>query len=114
MEKSIVSHDKPNVDPRWFWDFDVAKIDWCKSYKTIIARIIERGDESEWQELMRFYGRDKVVNALKNEIVFLPDYSIDDVCKYFNLKREHLLCYIRKQSRPGRWIWMLDEEFKDF
>jgi len=75
-----------------------------KSYKTIIARIIERGTTLERQELLKFYGRDRVVNALKNEIVFLPDYSIQDVCKYFDLNREDLLCYIRKQSRPGRWI----------
>jgi len=104
MKSSLSISDKPSVDPRWFWDFDFAKIDWLKSYKTIIARIIERGDKSEWQEIVRFYGRDKVIDALKNEIVFLPDYSIEDVCTYFDLKREDLLCFTRKQSRPGHWI----------
>ncbi len=96
--------DRPNVDPRWFWDFDFGKIDWRKSYKTIIARIIERGDDNDWQEITRFYGEEKIVNALRNEIVFLPDYSIGDVCKYYHLNPEDLLCYTRKQSRPGHWI----------
>ena len=100
----VAVQERPDVDLRWFWDFDVTKIDWRKSHRTIIARIIERGTSTEWQELLRFYGHDKVINALKNEIVFLPDYSIPDVCKYFNLKREDLLCYTRKQSRPGYWI----------
>jgi len=83
---------RPDVDPRWFWDFDFAKIDWQRNYKTIIARIIERGDNADWQEITRFYGEEKIVNALKNEIVFLPEYSIEDVCKYYRLKPEDLLC----------------------
>ncbi len=104
MQKHISIHERPNVDRRWFWDFDFDKIEWQKSHKTIIARIIERGDKTEWQEITRFYGLDKVLNALKNEIVFLPEYSIEDVCDYYHLKKEDLLCYTRKQSRPGHWI----------
>lgn len=96
--------DRPNVDPRWFWDFDFGKIDWRKGYKTIIARIIERGDKTDWLEITRFYGEEKIVNALKTEIVFLPDYSIGDVCNYYNLKAEDLLCFSRKQSTPQHWI----------
>ncbi|HZY82096.1 MAG TPA: hypothetical protein VFE50_21375 [Cyclobacteriaceae bacterium] len=96
--------NRPNVDLRWFWDFEVSKIDWRKSYKTIISRIIERGSPSEWKELTKFYGEDKVVNAIKNEITFIPEYILQDVCNYFHLKKEDLLCYTRKQSRPGHWI----------
>jgi hypothetical protein len=47
-------------------DMDYARIDWQGSYKTIIARMIERGKEKEWDELVRFYGRDKVRHALKD------------------------------------------------
>lgn len=43
-------------------------------------------------------------DALKNEIVFLADYAIKDVCTYFQLREEELLCFRRKQSRPGHWI----------
>lgn len=91
-------------DHRWFWDFDYNQIDWQKSYKTIIARILERGEKSEWQELILFYGKQKVLTTIQNEIVFLPDYTIEQVCTYFNLKKETLLCYMRKQSRPGPLI----------
>jgi hypothetical protein len=95
---------KPNLDKRWFWDFDYDQIDWQASYKSIIERIIERGNKQEWEELIRFYGRDKVINALKNEILFLPDYAIENVCQYFPIRKEEMKCYIRKQSRPGHWI----------
>ncbi|MEI9920439.1 MAG: hypothetical protein WDO14_16830 [Bacteroidota bacterium] len=97
-------HDRPNVDLRWFWDFEVTNIDWRKSYITIIERIPERGSRPEWQELTKYYGNDKVVNALKHEITFLPEYILQDVCSYFHLNKEELLCCTRKQSRPGHWI----------
>jgi len=97
-------NSKPAFAPKWFWDFDYDKIDWQASYKTIIARIIERGTEGEWMELIRFYRRNKVLNALKNEIVFLPDYSIEEASNYFSIPKEEMLCYIRRQSKPGYWI----------
>jgi hypothetical protein len=95
---------KPALERKWFWDFDYDKMDWQASYKTIIARIIERGGEKEWMELTRFYGRDRIINALKNEIPFLPDYAIKDASAYFSIPKEQMLCYTRKQSRPGHWI----------
>lgn len=95
---------KPRFEPKWFWDFDYDKIDWQASYKTIIARIIERGGETEWQELIRFYGREQVINALKNEISYLPDYAIQEASHYFSIPKEQMLCYTRKRSNQGRWI----------
>jgi hypothetical protein len=95
---------KPVLAAKWFWDFEYNEIDWLASYKTIIARIVERGSEKEWIEIIRFYGRDKVLNTLKYEIPFLPDFAIDEVSKYFEIDKEKMLCYTRKQSKPGHWI----------
>jgi hypothetical protein len=95
---------KPDLSPKWFWDFDYDQIDWLASYKTIIVRIIERGNEKEWIELIHFYGRDKVLDTLKNEILFLPDYAIDAVATYFSIAKREMVCYTRKQSRLGNWI----------
>ena len=95
---------KPDLAPKWFWDFDYNKIDWQTSYKTIIARILERGNEKEWKELIRFYGRERVMSVLKNEIVYLPDYAIEEVSRYFPIPKEEMLCYTRRQLRPEHWI----------
>ena len=97
-------HIKPPFASDWFWDFDYNKMDWQASYKTVIARIIERGGEQEWEELIQFYGREKVMNALRNEITYLPDYAIDEASYYFSIPKEQMLCYIRKQSKPRHWI----------
>lgn len=43
-----------------FWDTDVTKIDWEHQYKSIIKRIFERGNLQEKEEIIRFYGKEKV------------------------------------------------------
>ncbi|HTJ14741.1 MAG TPA: hypothetical protein VL547_22035 [Dinghuibacter sp.] len=95
---------RPNLARRLFWDFDYESIDWQEAIVTVVQRVMERGNEDEWQELFRFYGRDKVVDTLKYDSNFLPDYAIEKVCRYFGLKPEDLRCYWRKKSRPGYWI----------
>ena len=94
----------PNLPKHLFWDQRYDEIDWTGGYRSVIARVIERGGQKDWEEMLRFYSRPKVVNALLNEIKYLPDFSIEDVCNYFNLRKEELLCYTRKQLRKGHWI----------
>lgn len=101
---SNLLNNAPPFDRKWFWDFDYYKMDWQASYKTVIARIIERGPENQWRELVKFYGKQKVMNALINEIPYLPDYSVEEVSKYFSIPKEKLLCYSKKLSRPTHWI----------
>lgn len=104
MEEKVVITDKPDLPRRLFWEFRYDDIEWKEEYRTVIARVIERGTPDNWTEIIRFYGEAFVINALKNEIVFLADYAIKDVCAYFQLREEELLCFRRKQSRPGHWI----------
>ena len=66
--------DKPDLHKKYFWEFRYDEIDWVKSYVMVIQRIIERGEENDWQEIIRFYGKEKIINALLNEVKFLPDF----------------------------------------
>jgi hypothetical protein len=102
--KAVVRNPKPDFPRGLFWDFNYDKFNWQKGYVTVIQRIIERGNTADWQELIRFYGRDKIIESLKNEITFLPDEKIDEASVYFKLNKEELLCYIRKQSQPKLWL----------
>jgi len=43
-----------------FWDTDINSLDWDKYYKAIIRRVFERGNSSEKEEIVRFYGPEKV------------------------------------------------------
>jgi len=98
------SENKPNFRRRLFWEYDFDHIDWQKEASGIMSRVIERGTHHEWGELVQYYGEAKVIGSLKNDIVFLPDEVITDVCEFFKLKPDDLLCYIMKQSQKGHWI----------
>ncbi|MEP7233618.1 MAG: hypothetical protein ABI691_25380 [Ginsengibacter sp.] len=104
MGRKASIQDKPDLPRRLFWEFRYDDIEWRKEYLTVIERVLERGTPEEWAEMIRFYGETQVIDVLKKELKFLPDYAIEDVCAYFPLPKEELLCYTRKQSRPGHWI----------
>ncbi|AJH14322.1 helix-turn-helix transcriptional regulator [Myroides profundi] len=60
---------KPNISlltPALFWDTDINKINWTKQYKSVILRIFERGNETDKEEIVRFYGEDKVNEVLRS------------------------------------------------
>ncbi|NQX54026.1 plasmid maintenance system antidote protein [Pedobacter panaciterrae] len=43
-----------------FWDTDFDQINWKDQYKSIIERVFERGNNEEKQEILNFYGKEKV------------------------------------------------------
>lgn len=49
-----------------FWDTRMEKIDWTDQKKAVINRVFERGNETEKNEIIRFYG-EETVNAILNE-----------------------------------------------
>lgn len=52
-----------------FWDTDILSIDWKKYDKAVIRRVFERGDSSEKEEIIRFYGADKVKDVVGKELL---------------------------------------------
>lgn len=95
---------KPNLAKSLFWDFDYDNLDWNRSYKTIIERVLDKGSPEEWQELIKFYGYQHIVRALKLDIPYLSDMTMDAVCNFFELKPQQLKCYTKKQLHQGHWI----------
>lgn len=70
IEKQKSQKQTPNLKllrQSLFWDTDLNKIDWSKQYKAIIQRIFERGNQQEQEEIIRFYGTNKVETALKSK-----------------------------------------------
>jgi len=45
----------PNIRKMLFWDTDFDKIDWGIHRDSIIQRVLERGNETEKEEILRFY-----------------------------------------------------------
>jgi addiction module HigA family antidote len=50
-----------------FWDTKLENINWEQHYKYVIKRTFEKGNEEEKNEIIRFYGKDKVEQVLKHQ-----------------------------------------------
>jgi len=94
----------PDLPKRLFWEFDYETLDWQRSYRTIIERVIEWGSEEEWANMLHFYGRESVIKALKEDIPYLTDKAVETTCAYFQLSKTELNCYTKKQSQEEHWI----------
>lgn len=95
----------PKIHPKFFWDTNFRKLDWEKACIPIIARIIERGGQNEIDEIIKYYSREKIVNTIRDEIHFLPNYAIDRAIDFFpELKKEEMHCYLNRKDRTYNWI----------
>lgn len=64
-EKNHILPNLAHIRPVVFWDEDFPYIDWNRNEKKIIRRIFERGNEIEKQEIISFYGKEKVLSVLQ-------------------------------------------------
>ena len=74
-----------NIRKVIFWDTDINKIDWDKNSKSVIKRILERGNQKEINEIISFYGRKKIsaeVTKINNNT--LPSFQ-------YNIKKYNLM-----------------------
>jgi len=59
-----------------FWDTDINNIDWTKNKRAVIKRILERGNESEINEIISFYGKKEICKEVKQiDNSIIPAYE---------------------------------------
>lgn len=82
---AIIPQARPNLDSFrkvLFWDTDLQKIDWQKSKKAIIKRILERGSKKEIETMIDFYGKAVVIKEIEGiNNSFLPTFK-ENALKY--------------------------------
>ncbi|MDR3256614.1 MAG: hypothetical protein LBT18_03035 [Endomicrobium sp.] len=81
------------------WEYDLSDFDWQDMKTLVIQRVIERGWMKDFYAAIRFYGGIDRVRKIIKGIPSLCDKDIAFVCTVFNLKKEELKCYRRKQLR---------------
>jgi hypothetical protein len=104
MESSTNNHSRPNLKERLFWDTKFDEIDWQKAARAVIERVLVRGNDEEYEELIRFYGREKIIQVLTKERCSIWEMRMDHVTAYFGLKKEDLSCYRWRQEHGYHWI----------
>ncbi len=63
QEKAKKLQDTPDltkIRTALFWDTNLRSIDWERQFRSVILRVLERGNQDEIDEISRFYGMKKV------------------------------------------------------
>ena len=81
------------------WEYDLSNFSWYDMRTTVMQRVIERGWINDFYAAIRIYGGISSVKEIIKDIPSLSDKDMTFVCSVFDLVKEDLKCYTRKQSR---------------
>lgn len=95
MSKWINS--KIHLSKAAFWDVDLTNLDPDRYAKFIIFRVLEKGTESDLQEIIKYYGNTKIVNSIVTEEYLMPR-TIALAKRTFHLSDTDLACSKHKQQ----------------
>ena len=90
---------KPIFNKRIFWDVVFENIDYNKKANFVIERVFERGDVEDIRNCRRYYGDEKVTQALLNA-KFLPEMTMYLASAVINKPLIDFRCYALRQSNP--------------
>lgn len=96
--------EKPRLNKRIFWDTDFSKIDYDKSYQSVIERVFERGDVSDIREIRRYYGDEVIKNSLTKAKWLRYDIFVFSK-NLFDLKNEDFRCFNSRQLSEIPWLF---------
>lgn len=95
-------HTNTAVRSSLLWEYDMNKFDWMSMRDVVVQRVLERGWMNDFYAILNLYGMDGVRDALLH-VPYMNDKDMNFACIIFNLNKEDMKCYIRKQSRPQHW-----------
>ena len=96
------NHRNAEVRPSLLWEYDLEKFDWQQMRNEVVQRVLERGRMDDFYAILNMYGVEGVKAALR-EIPYMNDKDMNFACVAFDLRKEELKCYTKKQSMPLHW-----------
>ena len=91
-----------DLNPQYFWDVDIKRLDVRKSKRLIIERIFVMGTSKEINLVTKYYGSAEVVDVLKN-LNYMDRKTLNFVSKLFQIPLQSFKCYTRKQLNHQHW-----------
>ncbi len=98
----LKTKNKPEINKSLFWDTDFDRIDFEKNARFVIQRVLTRGNEKDFQELIKFYG----IERLKKEIVkvrYLDKKTLNFCSVFFGINKKLFRCYNTEPSIRKLW-----------
>jgi len=90
---------KPIFSPTIFWDIDIDKIDYDAKFVFIVSRVFERGDVPDIKNCIKYYGMEKITEALLN-VKFLSLHAIYFAAAMIDRPLTDFRCYRLRQLSP--------------
>ena len=90
---------KPIFEKRIFWDVNFENIDYDAKANFVIERVFDRGDVQDIRNCRRYYGDEKVTEALLNA-KFLSESSIYLASAVISKPLTDFKCYNLRLSNP--------------
>jgi hypothetical protein len=90
---------KPIFNKRIFWDVVFENIDYDAKANFVIERVFERGDVEDIRNCRRYYGDEKITEALLNA-KFLPLHTTYLASAVINKPLKDFRCYNLRQLNP--------------
>lgn len=87
-----------------FWDIDPNLLEWERSKKTIIERVIERGSLEEWVCIVKIYTLEGIVNTAKTFRTMSP-IDLNFIATISNTPKEEFRCYNTRLLTGQHWIY---------
>ena len=95
-------HPDAKVRPSLLWEFDLDRFNWQLMRDVVVQRVLERGRMDDFYAILNLYGEEGVKDALR-AIPYMNDKNMNFACVTFDLVKEELKCYTKKQSMPLHW-----------
>ncbi len=90
---------KPLFNKSIFWDVNIDKLDIDKKSNFVIERVFERGDVEDIRKCRRYYGDEKITDALLNA-KYLPECMMYFAAAFINKEITEFRCYKLRQFNP--------------
>ena len=87
-----------------FWDIDPNVLEWERSKKTIIERVIERGSLEEWVCIVKVYTLEGIVNTAKT-FRSMSSIDLNFIATISNTPKEEFRCYNTRLLTGQHWIY---------
>jgi len=85
-----------------FWDIDFANLNLEKHKRLIIERVITLGNLEEFRQLLVIY-KTEIIRQTIMELGYLDPKTMNFVISYFEIDKNQLRCYTKKQSTQQHW-----------
>ena len=85
-----------------FWEYDLKEMDTDTHASTVIPRVLERGTFTDWNEIRKYYGDEKIKTVLL-QVRYLNNKSLHFVSNFYDIPLENFRCYTQKQLNLTHW-----------